>query len=571
MLQKMSIKVQMLLIVSGILTLFALLLYMGWHTAQDVNKVGLQKTGEVMLELQKAKLEVASKAAATMLSRALEHVTDKARQIEITRSMIDQFRFEEDHSGYFFVFEGTLNIALPPNKDWQGKDMGNMKDKNGVYFLKALFDEVQNGGGFVNYVWAKPGAGDMPKLSYATAVPGTDFWLGCGIYVDNIQSYQSRLSAELGALTSEKTFRSSLLACVVFAAIIILCMVIVSGINGRLKEMITCFQIVAQGDLTKRVRVDSNNEFDQLGRSFNIVLEKQQAIISKITSKSGSMDRSATELSQIAAQMSVGAKDTSSRASQVSVASKEVSSNLNAVAAAMEQSSASTSIVATATEQMTATINEIAQNAEKAKMISDEAVHQSRSTAEKMDELSHAAVAIGKVTETITEISEQTNLLALNATIEAARAGDAGKGFAVVANEIKELAKQTAEATLDIKHQIEGIQQTTSATTGEIGQIATVIDRVNEIVAIISTAVEEQSATTQEIAANISQASIGIQEVNQNVGQSSTMAGRITQDIADVNASADEITNSSNQVKLSAADLQQMAMELNTIAKSFKI
>ena len=71
----------------------------------------------------------------------------------------------------------------------------------------------------------------------------------------------------------------------------------------------------------------------------------------------------------------------------------------------------------------------------------------SKSASEKIDNLGRAAQDIGKVTETITEISEQTNLLALNATIEAARAGEAGKGFAVVANEIKELAKQTAKAT----------------------------------------------------------------------------------------------------------------------------
>jgi methyl-accepting chemotaxis protein len=71
-----------------------------------------------------------------------------------------------------------------------------------------------------------------------------------------------------------------------------------------------------------------------------------------------------------------------------------------------------------------------------------------------MDQLGAAANSIGKVIETITDISEQVNLLALNATIEAARAGEAGKGFAVVANEIKELAKQTAAATQDIKEKI---------------------------------------------------------------------------------------------------------------------
>jgi len=108
-----------------------------------------------------------------------------------------------------------------------------------------------------------------------------------------------------------------------------------------------------------------------------------------------------------------------------------------------------------------------------------------------------SAHAISKVTETITEISEQTNLLALNATIEAARAGEAGKGFAVVANEIKELAKQTNEATLDIKTKIEDVQVATDNTVADIEEISKVINNVNEIVVTITMAVGEQSKATK--------------------------------------------------------------------------
>jgi methyl-accepting chemotaxis protein len=89
---------------------------------------------------------------------------------------------------------------------------------------------------------------------------------------------------------------------------------------------------------------------------------------------------------------------------------------------------------------------------------------------------------IGKVTETISEISSQTNLLALNATIEAARAGAAGKGFAVVAGEIKALAQQTATATEDIKNRISGVQNSTSSGIAEIEKISRVIFEVSDIV-----------------------------------------------------------------------------------------
>lgn len=156
---------------------------------------------------------------------------------------------------------------------------------------------------------------------------------------------------------------------------------------------------------------------------------------------------------------------------------------------------------------MTTTINEIAQNTEKANTITGEAVSEAKGASDNVDELGSAAQEISKVTETVTEISEQTNLLALNATIEAARAGDAGKGFAVVANEIKELARQTAEATQDIKRRIEGIQDSTSGTVTKIQQISKVINDVNDIVSTIASSVEEQSVTTKEIATNVAQAS----------------------------------------------------------------
>ncbi len=119
----------------------------------------------------------------------------------------------------------------------------------------------------------------------------------------------------------------------------------------------------------------------------------------------------------------------------------------------------------------------------------------------------------GNITKTITEIAEQTNLLALNASIEAARAGEAWKRFTVIANEIKEIAKQTAEAPMKMWQRIECIQGSTRDTVSKIEQISKVINQVNDIVETINISVEEQSSTSNEIAKNVAQASIGIQEV----------------------------------------------------------
>ncbi len=206
-----------------------------------------------------------------------------------------------------------------------------------------------------------------------------------------------------------------------------------------------------------------------------------------------------------------------------------------------------------------------------ARGIAESAVNQAKSTSAKMAELEKSAKKIGQVTETITEISEQTNLLALNATIEAARAGEAGKGFAVVANEIKELARQTAAATVDIKNQIGDMQSNTNATIGDISRISEVIFEINTVINAIATAVEEQSAATTEIAGNITQASQGIAEVNENMAQSTIVVSDITHDISDINQQSEQVGSGSGQVQNQAQELAKLAKQLEQLMAQFKV
>ena len=114
---------------------------------------------------------------------------------------------------------------------------------------------------------------------------------------------------------------------------------------------------------------------------------------------------------------------------------------------------------------------------------------------------------IGKIVNVISDIADQTNMLALNASIEAAGAGEAGKGFAVVANEVKELAKQTAEATEEISQQIEDMQFNITCAVGSMETITDVTKEITHITNTIAAAVTEQSAITGEISNSIVRAS----------------------------------------------------------------
>lgn len=291
--------------------------------------------------------------------------------------------------------------------------------------------------------------------------------------------------------------------------------------------------------------------------------------IHEIKSLSDVLNNSSSDLFSLSDQMSISATDMSAISDSVAGISTKFSDNTRAVAASTEELSANTVMVASAVEQMTGTINEIAMNSGKAQNVATETVDQSRSVSEKVNKLGRSAEEIGKVTETIRDISDQTNLLALNATIEAARAGEAGKGFSVVANEIKELARQTTEATLQIKTRIEDIQNATTETVQESGQIGSIIDQLSEVVMIIASSVEEQSATTKEIAGSMNQASFGIDEINENMAQSSVAAEEISKDITTVNQTASNMAAQSTQINASAKELFELADKLNNMVTRY--
>ncbi|MGD9950172.1 MAG: methyl-accepting chemotaxis protein [Desulfobulbus sp.] len=574
MLQRLRIKTRILLIILGIVVLFLVMAFYISSTVNQIRDLGTQATSKVMLQGEKAKIKVSSHAMAMALSEAINKSGLKQPEEinELLRAMVNQARYEDDLSGYFFIYQGNINVAFPVKQQSQGKDLGNLMDKNGVYVIRELNQKAKAGGGYVEYTWPKPGAGDTPKISYAEMIPGLDMWVGTGIYIDNIEKTKTVLHNEIDELAGKKTRQMQLIAGAIFLCIVIFCIIVALGISSGMNNLIRSFRDVAEGegDLTKRIKVDSKDELGELGNLFNTFLGNLQEMIKKIAEEAKEVNSSAQSLTGISAQINIRSKETATVAASVAHGTGEMSANLKMVALTMDDSSSNTAMVASVAQEMTGTINAIAANAEKANSITGEAVEQANKASKRMNELGVVASAIGKVTETITDISEQTNLLALNATIEAARAGESGKGFAVVANEIKELAKQTAQATQHIKNQISDMQSTTQLTVSEIEGISAIIHQVSELVNTITQAVEEQSAATGEIANSIDTVSKGLGDINESVGQSSNVAEGIASDINKVSGAAEEITSSSDQMRQQAQQLQKMAVELNTIVNRFR-
>ena len=283
---------------------------------------------------------------------------------------------------------------------------------------------------------------------------------------------------------------------------------------------------------------------DHSGHPFKVVkyatdITEQKDVIRLVGETAELLAASSEEVLSVSTQMGTNAEETTAQATVVATAAEEVNNNVQTVA--------------TAAEELTASIKEVATNATEAARVAKRAVEAAGTTNVIVGKLGESSVQIGKVIKVITSIAQQTNLLALNATIEAARAGEAGKGFAVVANEVKELAKQTAEATEDISQKIETIQKDTKDAVQAIVQISEIIGQINDIQATIASAVEEQTTTTSEIARNVNEAAKGSAEIAVNITG-------VAQAAESTSTGASDSQKASAELARMAADLQKLVL-----------
>lgn len=337
--------------------------------------------------------------------------------------------------------------------------------------------------------------------------------------------------------------------------------------------MVETAQDIAEGeaDLTRRIDVTTNDELGELGNWFNVFLERMQNIFSQIAGNSNTLAGAAEQLDATSKTLATGAESTTVESATVASAAEEMAANIGQVAEVTSSMSHNIRSVAASTDQMTATINEIAKNAEQSATVADKAARLAEVSNEKVGGLGEAADQIGKVIEVIQDIAEQTNLLALNATIEAARAGEAGKGFAVVATEVKELAKQTATATEEIRERIEGIQGSSTEAVDAIQEITGVINNVNEVARTIASAVEEQSITTKDIAETVATTASSADSVAQGVNESATASQEITRSVSGVDAGAKQTAEAVSETQQASGSVAQLATDLQDLVRQFKV
>ncbi len=358
--------------------------------------------------------------------------------------------------------------------------------------------------------------------------------------------------------------RGSLTLMLVLSGIIILITFVlnwrtIGSVSGPLKNTEEMIRNIAssEGDLTKRLKVESADEIGLICESFNVLVEKLHKSVSTVSEKTNAVSSSAHELSATAEELSQRANMQASEVNTLSTAAEEMSTTLQDVV----ENAHSTASFAKETETIATDGSKVVvQAAEGIKNVSVTV----KNAAEIIENLSHKSEKIGEIVSVIKDIADQTNLLALNAAIESARAGEQGRGFAVVADEVRKLAERTAAATTEITDMITAIQSESEKavvamrrglhdvdsavsyahTAGEaLHKIVESIDREVEMVAHIATASHEQLSTIESITASIR----GISNV------------------------AADFASGMAQTTQTAGDLERVSAELQNVVKEFKI
>ncbi len=198
----MSITTKILALVA-VLVLFTGATATGYHVlVGQVRDMATRQTTEMMLQDYRNELKDLVDAMASTLGAAAAGVKDERETHRIFTSLVKSARFFPDSSGYYFIYKvGGTVFVLPTLPDLEGQNLLDKQDPRGTPFIRQLDQVSQAGGGFVEYWFNKPGKGVLPKLSYARMIPGTGYWVGTGVYIDDVEEKKARVLGEIHSAT----------------------------------------------------------------------------------------------------------------------------------------------------------------------------------------------------------------------------------------------------------------------------------------------------------------------------------------------------------------------------------